>query len=111
MFARAGSDGPPGSDPARASSSPRDGSAREHEEEARRATERDPRDEALVVGIRRGDEEAFARAFRTHVTPLVRYARRFVSTEAAAQDVVMDVFLRLWRDRATMPADLPLVRC
>jgi RNA polymerase sigma-70 factor (ECF subfamily) len=68
----------------------------------------DPRDDVLAAGIREGDEEAFADAFRAHVTPLVRYARRFVPTEAAAQDVVMDVFLRLWRDRASMPSDIRL---
>lgn len=111
MFARAGSDQPPGSGAARASepSDPsRPGSAREREDDAGGAAKPDTPEAALVAGIRSGDEDMLARAFREHVTLLVRYARRFVPTEAAAQDVVMDVFLRLWRDRAALPADLRL---
>lgn len=61
-----------------------------------------------VAGIRAGNEDAYSQAFRAHATPLIRYARRFVSSEAAAQDIVMDVFLRLWRDRDKMPLDLRL---
>lgn len=108
MFARAGSDGPPGNDAERASTSARDEPAGGREQGSSGATRSDPGEEALVAGIRNGDEKAFANAFRAHVTPLIRYARRFLPTEAAAQDIVMDVFARLWRDRAAIPSDLRL---
>src|SRR5690242_6931434 len=61
-----------------------------------------------AVGIRDGNEEAFATAFRASVAPLTRYARTLVSSEAAAQDIVMDVFLKLWRNRRSLPPDLRL---
>lgn len=108
VFARAGPDEPPSRDAAPASVVARSASSREDDPAAQQGAERDSAEAALVAGIRDGDEEAYALAFRAHATPLMRFARRFVSTEAAAQDIVMEVFLRLWRDRAAMPADLRL---
>lgn len=108
MFARAGSDEPSGGDAKPASVVPRRASTQRSDSGAPDATDRDRVKAAWVAGIRDGDEEAYASAFRAHATPLMRYARRFVSSEAVAQDIVMDVFLRLWRDRAAMPADLRL---
>lgn len=68
-----------------------------------------PRAEAeWTAGIRDGDEEAFSRAFRAFVAPLTGHARKLVSSEAAAQDIVMDVFLKLWRNRRSLPPDLRL---
>lgn len=108
MFARAGPDEAPTREAQPTSTHPRSASAPQKDADLERATARDPAEASLVAGIRGGDEEAFARAFRTHAVPLVRYARRFVHAEAAAQDIVMDVFLRLWRDRAAIPSDLRL---
>src|SRR5690348_7169488 len=65
-------------------------------------------DAAWVAGIRNGSEDAFSGAFRAYVTPLVRSAARLVSSPASAQDIVMDVFLKLWRNRRSLPADLRL---
>src|SRR5690242_17664654 len=61
-----------------------------------------------TAGIRKGDEEAFAKAFRASVASLTRYAQRLVSSETTAQDNVMDVFLKLWRNRRSLPPDLRL---
>lgn len=108
MFADTASDGLPARTGAPTSAVPRRAPARNGASGAARGRVRDPAEAECVAGIREGDEAAFSRAFRAHVTPLVRYARRFVPSEAAAQDVVMDVFLRLWRDRAAIPADLRL---
>jgi RNA polymerase sigma-70 factor (ECF subfamily) len=61
-----------------------------------------------VHGLRAGDEHAFDQVFRWYATPLMRSAARIVSSDAVAQDVVMDVFMRLWRDRLALPTDLRL---
>lgn len=66
------------------------------------------RDAALVAEIRSGDDAAFDRAFRNHVTSLIGQAARVVRSDAVAQDIVMDVFARLWRDRLTLPTDTRL---
>lgn len=62
----------------------------------------------LLIGIRNGNEENFAEAFRALATPLIQFACRIVYAEAVAQDIVMDVFLKLWRNRESLPADLRL---
>lgn len=43
------------------------------------------------------DVSAFRQLFDTHAEALRRYARRFVRSREAAEDLVQDVFFRLWR--------------
>lgn len=65
-------------------------------------------DSELISRLRAADDEAFAAIFRRHATRLMRYANRFVKSDAVAQDIVMDVFLRLWRDRLSLPLETRL---
>jgi RNA polymerase sigma-70 factor (ECF subfamily) len=44
-----------------------------------------------------GDQAAFRQLFEAHAEPLRRYARRFLRSREAAEDLVQDVSLRLWR--------------
>lgn len=62
----------------------------------------------LVAAIRSGDERAFVELFRRHVTGLLRAASHIVRSEAIAQDIVMEVFARVWRDRLSIPEDTRL---
>ncbi len=43
---------------------------------------------------------AFRQLFRLYYEPLCRYAVRFVRSGEVAEEVVADVFVRLWRNRA-----------
>lgn len=43
---------------------------------------------------------AFRQLFRLYYAPLCRYAVRFVRSEEVAEEIVADVFVRLWRNRA-----------
>jgi len=65
-------------------------------------------DSQWASALRAGDESAFDQLFRRDATGLIRYASRIVSSDAVAQDIVMDVFTRLWRDRASLTADTRL---
>lgn len=56
------------------------------------------------------DGRAFEELFRKLAPGLTRYASRLVTSESVAQDIVMDVFLRLWRDRLALPANTGLAR-
>ena len=59
-------------------------------------------DEQLAEGTRRmnvSDEAAGAELFRAYYPRLFGYALRLTRSEAAAEDVVQDAFLRLWRMR------------
>ncbi|MEP6732914.1 MAG: sigma-70 family RNA polymerase sigma factor [bacterium] len=67
--------------------------------EAQRLT---PSDEyALVARIRAGDEQAFAAVYSTHHAALWRFAFGYVRARAVAEEIVQDVFMALWRDRAS----------
>jgi RNA polymerase sigma-70 factor (ECF subfamily) len=44
-----------------------------------------------------GEPQTFRRLFDAHAEALRRYARRIVHSRDAAEDVVQDVFVRLWR--------------
>lgn len=57
-------------------------------------------DETALVGrVRDGDSEALAVVFHSHYDRLCRFAQRYTASDAAAEDIVQDVFLDLWRHR------------
>lgn len=62
----------------------------------------DRRDLALVQRIRDGDADALNQLLRAHWTPLLRYARSITGSIDSAQDILQDVFVRLWRHRDTL---------
>jgi RNA polymerase sigma-70 factor (ECF subfamily) len=53
-------------------------------------------DGALVVAIGRWREDALAEAFRRHAGAVYALARRVLLDSAAAEEVVQEVFVRLW---------------
>jgi RNA polymerase sigma-70 factor (ECF subfamily) len=57
----------------------------------------DTSDGALVVSIGRWREDALAETFRRHAGAVHALARRILGDGAAAEEVVQEVFLRLWR--------------
>lgn len=60
-----------------------------------------PRDEAaLVARIRAGDEGACEALYLRYHEPLWRFAYAFVRSRDDAEEMVQDVFLALWRNRA-----------
>ncbi len=74
---------------------------------------RDASDGALAVAIGRWHEDALAEAFRRHAGAAYALARRVLRDSTAAEEVVQEVFLRLWNapdrydpERGTMRAFL-----
>jgi len=66
---------------------------------------------AELVLLRRiiaGDVDAFTALVSHYYTPLVRFATRLVGSRDGAEDVLQDVWLRIWRGRATLSADEPI---
>jgi RNA polymerase sigma-70 factor (ECF subfamily) len=57
---------------------------------------RDASDATLVVAIGRWREEALAEVFRRHAGAVYGLAKRVLDDEASAEEVVQEVFLRLW---------------
>ena len=56
----------------------------------------DASDGALVVAIGRWRDDALAEAYRRHAGAVFGLARRVVNDTALAEEVVQEVFLRLW---------------
>lgn len=57
---------------------------------------RDASDAALVVAIGRWRDDALAEAFRRHSGAVYALARQLMGDAAVAEEVVQEVFLRLW---------------
>jgi RNA polymerase sigma-70 factor (ECF subfamily) len=55
-------------------------------------------DAALVLGIARYQQEALAEAYRRHAGAVFGLARRLLGEQALAEEIVQEVFLRLWND-------------
>lgn len=53
----------------------------------------------IVDAIRLDDRRAFERVFRESYRPLTAYAFRFVRELPTAENIVQDVFLKLWQNR------------
>ncbi len=54
--------------------------------------------------IRRGDSAAFETLFRTHYDALCAFAIRYSESSAIAEELVQDVFARVWTDHVRWPA-------
>lgn len=58
----------------------------------------DASDSALVVAIGRYREDALAEAYRRHAGAVFGLARRVLGDHSLAEEIVQEVFLRLWND-------------
>jgi RNA polymerase sigma-70 factor (ECF subfamily) len=56
----------------------------------------DASDGALVIAIARYHQEALAEAYRRHAGAVFGLARRLLNETSAAEEVVQEVFVRLW---------------
>jgi RNA polymerase sigma-70 factor, ECF subfamily len=50
----------------------------------------------LIESIRKGDQKSFEFLFKSNYSNLCKYARNIVHNEITAEDLVMDIFARLW---------------
>ena len=57
-------------------------------------------DDDFVSRVRAGDEEAFDALVREHYNALCVFASRMMGSNAAAEEIVQDVLLRIWQQRA-----------
>lgn len=74
--------------------------------EAVMALERDApglmeRDAELMLRVREGDDTSFAMLLDRHRTPVVHFLYRMVLNQAVSEELAQEVFLRVYRSRAT----------
>lgn len=60
------------------------------------AEERPPSDGELMAAVARGDALAFREVVQRHTPAVYRYAYRFTGHPSEAEDVVQDVFVKVW---------------
>ena len=53
-------------------------------------------DASLVIGVARFDQNALAEVYRRHAGAVLALARRLLTDATLAEEVVQEVFLRLW---------------
>jgi RNA polymerase sigma-70 factor (ECF subfamily) len=56
-------------------------------------------DSEIIRRIRQGDTGQFESLFRSSYVSLVRYAKTLVKDHDTAEEIVQDLFFRLWQDR------------
>jgi RNA polymerase sigma-70 factor (family 1) len=57
---------------------------------------------ALLLRVSQGDEQAFAQLFHTHYQPLGDFIKRITESEPLTQEIVQDVFLKIWINRQAL---------
>ena len=63
---------------------------------------RDHLELAWLERVRADDEQAFEALFDAYVEPLCAFAYSYVESQAAAQEIVQDLFCRLWERRRAL---------
>jgi len=59
------------------------------------------RDAELMLRVREGDETSFALLLERHRSPVVHFLYRMVQNPAVSEELAQEVFLRVYRSRAT----------
>jgi RNA polymerase sigma-70 factor (ECF subfamily) len=57
------------------------------------------RDTDIIGRIRQGDVQQFESLFRSSYVSLVRYAKTLLKDQDTAEEIVQDLFFRIWKDR------------
>jgi len=58
-------------------------------------------DVQLMLAVQRGEDSAFRQLFEKHLAGVVGFAMQFVGARARAEELAQDVFLQIYRTRAT----------
>jgi RNA polymerase sigma-70 factor (family 1) len=59
----------------------------------------------LVIGLKNDDAEAFDRLFQLYGQKLYGFAFKYLRSESEAEEMVQEVFVRLWENRSSLKSD------
>jgi RNA polymerase sigma-70 factor, ECF subfamily len=57
------------------------------------------RDQEIIGRIRQGDKSEFESLFRSSYASLVHYAKKILKDQDTAEEIVQDLFFRLWQNK------------
>jgi|SRR5664280_280613 len=66
------------------------------------------RDTEIIRRIRQGDKAEFESLFRSSYVSLVRYAKSIIKDHDSAEEIVQDLFFRLWQNRENITIESSL---
>jgi RNA polymerase sigma-70 factor (ECF subfamily) len=66
------------------------------------------RDSEIIGRIRQGDEREFESLFRSSYVSLVRYAKTLIRDHDSAEEIVQDLFFRIWKDKEKLQIESSL---
>ena len=64
--------------------------------------------EVSWLKIKTGDQREFEMLFRSYVMPLCRYADHYLHDSFLAEEIVQDIFLKIWQQRLKIAVDISL---
>jgi RNA polymerase sigma-70 factor, ECF subfamily len=67
-----------------------------------------PGDSEIIRRIRQGDTGQFESLFRSSYVSLVRYAKTLIKDHDTAEEIVQDLFFRLWKDKEKLQIESSL---
>ncbi|MBN1985233.1 MAG: RNA polymerase sigma-70 factor [Prolixibacteraceae bacterium] len=56
----------------------------------------------LIAGIKRNNHDSFQKIFEKYSQPLYSFALSYLKSKEAAEDVVQEVFIKIWTNRKTL---------
>jgi RNA polymerase sigma-70 factor (ECF subfamily) len=65
-------------------------------------------DSDIIRRIRQGDKQEFEKLFRSSYVSLVRYAKTILRDHDTAEEIVQELFFRLWQDRQNLTIESSL---
>ena len=66
------------------------------------------RDTDIIGRIRQGDVKQFESLFRSSYVSLVRYAKTLLKDQDTSEEIVQDLFFRIWQDRGKIKIESSL---
>lgn len=64
----------------------------------------------IISAIKMGDKNAFEMLYRTHFTGLATFAARYTLSWEEAEEIVQDIFIRLWIERSSLIEDIRSIK-
>lgn len=65
-------------------------------------------DSDIIRRIRQGDKQEFEKLFRSSYVSLVRYAKTILRDHDASEEIVQELFFRLWQDKQKLTIESSL---
>ncbi len=62
----------------------------------------------FVEGLKNGDRKVFQQIFDAYYDPLCRYCMQRIANQEDAEEIVQDIFVKLWTKRQELKIDLSL---